>query len=50
MNVYLLPLMLEMDSRRNSGNAAPMKKYMKDRYEFLGVKTPDRKEITARFF
>lgn len=30
----------------NPGNARPMAAYMKDRFDFLGVKTPDRRTVT----
>lgn len=38
--------------RRNSDpeNALPMKKYMKHKFQFLGIKTPLRKELTKAFF
>jgi len=30
-------------------HAAPMKKYMRDKFDFLGIKAPVRQEITQRF-
>ncbi|MBN1300129.1 MAG: DNA alkylation repair protein [Melioribacteraceae bacterium] len=31
-------------------NALPMKKYMKDQFEFYGIKTPIRREISKKFY
>jgi 3-methyladenine DNA glycosylase AlkD len=38
------------DENRNDENAGPMKKYMKDHFPFLGIKSPLRKEIEKQFF
>lgn len=35
---------------RNEENAGPMKKYMKDHFPFLGIKSPLRKELEKQFF
>lgn len=35
---------------RNEENAGPMKKYMKDHFLFLGIKSPLRKELEKQFF
>lgn len=43
--VYLLPLQLAFRQHANAHIAGPMKKYMKDRYEYFGIKSPMRKEI-----
>lgn len=31
-------------------NSVPMKKYMKDRFEYFGIKSPERKAILREFF
>ncbi len=33
----------------NENNAVPMKRYMKDRFEFFGIKSPERKILTSAF-
>lgn len=38
------------EEHRNEENAGPMKKYMKDHFPFLGIKSPLRKELEKRFF
>ena len=35
---------------KNPNNAAPMKAYMKNKFEFLGIKTPLRRELEKPFF
>ncbi|MBU5454958.1 DNA alkylation repair protein [Caproiciproducens sp. MSJ-32] len=35
---------------KDPNNAAPMKAYMKNQFEFLGIKTPLRKELEKPFF
>ncbi|RLD20943.1 MAG: DNA alkylation repair protein [Bacteroidetes bacterium] len=42
---YLQPLQLAFRQHANADIAAPMEKYMKDRYEYFGIKSPLRKEI-----
>jgi 3-methyladenine DNA glycosylase AlkD len=37
------------EQNKNPSNALPMKKYMKDRFEFFGIKSPLRKEISKPF-
>lgn len=37
-------------ANRNEENAAPMKKYMKDQFLFLGIKKPKRAELMKHFF
>jgi 3-methyladenine DNA glycosylase AlkD len=43
--VYLQPLQIAFRQHANAEIAGPMKKYMKDRYEYFGIKSPLRKEI-----
>ncbi|MDQ1000108.1 3-methyladenine DNA glycosylase AlkD [Neobacillus niacini] len=38
------------EKHRNEENAGPMKKYMKDHFPFLGIKSPLRKELEKQFF
>ena len=42
---YLQPLELAYLQHADTDIAGPMKKYMKDRYEYFGIKSPLRKEI-----
>jgi 3-methyladenine DNA glycosylase AlkD len=38
------------EANRNETEAGPMKKYMKDHFPFLGIKSPIRKELEKEFF
>ncbi|WP_342434005.1 DNA alkylation repair protein [Neobacillus sp. FSL H8-0543] len=38
------------EKSRNLQDAEPMKKYMKDHFPFLGIKSPLRKELEKQFF
>jgi 3-methyladenine DNA glycosylase AlkD len=38
------------EEQRNEENAGPMKKYMKGHFPFLGIKSPERKELEKQFF
>jgi len=49
MHSYLLPLVFDFEKKKNTENAYWMKKYMKDQFEFYGVKTPDRRAIVKSF-
>jgi len=42
---YIKPLEKAFVSNTDAGNALQMKKYMKDRYDYFGIKSPLRKEI-----
>jgi len=42
---YIQPLELAFQKHADAGIAAPMKKYMKDRYNYFGIKSPLRKEL-----
>lgn len=37
-------------ANRNDEQAIPMEKYMKDKFPFLGIKTPLRKKLLKTFF
>jgi 3-methyladenine DNA glycosylase AlkD len=43
MHTYLLPLISLFESNVNPTQAAPMKKYMRDQFEYLGIKGPQFK-------
>ncbi|WP_102028376.1 DNA alkylation repair protein [Salirhabdus sp. Marseille-P4669] len=43
-------LVSEFEKHQNTANAVPMEKYMKNRYPFLGIKTPLRREIMKKFY
>ena len=47
---YLAPLVVEFEKAANPERAAPMSKYMKNRFPFLGIPTPARNEIIKQFF
>jgi len=42
---YIRPLQVEFEKYANSENAVQMQKYMKDRFEFFGIKSPPRREL-----
>ena len=42
---YILPLEAEFRKHADPANAVQMKKYMKDRSEFFGIKSPPRREL-----
>ncbi len=46
---YIQPLIEAFEAADNSANAVPMKKYMKDHFEFYGIKSPQRREIFKNF-
>lgn len=48
MNV--VKLVKELKAVANPDHAAAMKAYMKNKFEFLGVKTPARRKLTKTFF
>lgn len=42
---FLRPLQNKFEKAANPENAAPMKKYMLNQFEYLGIKSPDRKAL-----
>ncbi|MCF7793211.1 MAG: DNA alkylation repair protein [Candidatus Cloacimonetes bacterium] len=50
MNKYLNPLIATFRQKADPANAEPMKKYMKNLFPYLGIKTPLRKELSKEFF
>jgi len=49
MSDYLLPLIEAFEANADAEKAAPMKKYMRGQFEYLGIKTPQRKELQKVF-
>ena len=49
MHAYLKPLSTIFERHANADNAIAMKAYMKGRYEFYGIKSPQRRELTREF-
>ena len=45
MHSYLSPLVSLFNKNANPAQAAPMKKYMRDQFEYLGIKSPQFKEL-----
>ncbi|MEZ5347049.1 MAG: DNA alkylation repair protein [Pyrinomonadaceae bacterium] len=50
MHEYIKPLAEKFKESAVPENAPQMKAYMKDRFEFFGIKTPARKAISREFF
>ncbi|MDX1430399.1 MAG: DNA alkylation repair protein, partial [Rhodothermales bacterium] len=46
---YLKPLVAAFENSRDPANATPMKRYMRDQFEFLGIKAGPRRELLAAF-
>ena len=49
MNAYLQPLIENMAAAANPANAAQMAAYLRDQFPFLGLKSPQRREILRAF-
>ena len=47
---YLAPLMAAFNAAANRERAVYMKKYLKDRFGFLGISTPEMRSIQKNFF
>ncbi|MCK4653702.1 MAG: DNA alkylation repair protein [Candidatus Cloacimonetes bacterium] len=50
MHNYIRPLVELFRQNANAENAAPMAKYMKNLFPYLGIKTPQRRELLKQFF
>lgn len=50
MHPYLIPLKALFDKNANPLQAAPMKKYMRDQFEYLGIKTPQSVALQKEFY
>ena len=46
---YLSPLQAAFESRRNEENALPMKAYMRNQFDFLGIQAPERAAMEKAF-
>src|SRR4026207_236299 len=49
MHNYTLRLKTLFEQNANPSQAAPMKKYMRDQFEYLGIKTPQSKLLLKEF-
>jgi 3-methyladenine DNA glycosylase AlkD len=49
MHAYVLGLKNLFEKNANPRNAAPMKKYMRDQFEYLGIKTPQLAALRKEF-
>ena len=49
MHPYILPLKTLFEQNADPIQAAPMKKYMRDQFEYLGIKTPQNKALLKEF-
>lgn len=50
MHNYIEPLVKEFRKNANPTNAEPMAKYMKKLFPYLGIKTPERRELIKQFY
>ena len=48
MHTYLLPLISLFQQNADPAQAAPMKRYMRDQFEYLGIKSPKFSELMKR--
>lgn len=49
MHPYAQPLVYALQAAANPADAGPMERYMKNRFEFFGIKTTPRREILKQF-
>ncbi|MCB8923833.1 MAG: DNA alkylation repair protein [Ardenticatenaceae bacterium] len=49
MHTYTQSLQALLSQHANAKQAAPMAKYMRDQFSFLGIKTPQRRELLKQF-
>lgn len=49
MQPYTLGLQVTLAAHANPAEAAPMKAYMRGQFDFLGIKTPKRRDLTRQF-
>jgi 3-methyladenine DNA glycosylase AlkD len=49
MHPYLIPLKKLLEQNANPAQAAPMKKYMRDQFEYLGIKSPQLKLLFKQY-
>jgi 3-methyladenine DNA glycosylase AlkD len=50
MHPYVIKLKTLLETHANPTEAAPMKKYMRDQFEYLGIKTPQRATLQKEFY
>ncbi|MCI0555269.1 MAG: DNA alkylation repair protein, partial [Anaerolineae bacterium] len=50
MHSYTTKLKTLFEKHANPSQAAPMKKYMRDQFEYLGIKTPQRAALLKDFY
>lgn len=50
MHTYVTKLKSLLQTHANPSQAAPMKKYMRDQFEYLGIKTPQRVSLLKEFY
>ena len=50
MHSYIKPLVELFRWNTNAANAKPMAKYMKNLFSYLGIKTPQRRELLKQFY
>jgi 3-methyladenine DNA glycosylase AlkD len=47
---YVNDVITEFEKHRNRDNAIQMKAYLKNKFEFLGIKSPERRELSRPFW
>ena len=50
MHPYIQPLVTLFEQNADPAQAAPMKKYMRDQFEYLGIKTPQSVALQKEFY
>jgi len=50
MHPYVIPLQNLFEKNADPSQAAPMKKYMRDQFEYLGIKTPQSIALQKEFY
>lgn len=50
MHTYVTKLKSLLQTHADPSQAAPMKKYMRDQFEYLGIKTPQRVSLLKEFY
>lgn len=47
---YVNDVKTEFEKHRNQNNATQMKAYLKDKFEFIGIKSPERRDLSQPFW
>jgi 3-methyladenine DNA glycosylase AlkD len=50
MHPYIIPLKTLFGQNADPSRAVPMKKYMRDQFEYLGIKTPQNVALQKKFY